>query len=563
MRHPRVLLPLLLSLLLATARAAPSEWPDADGTRFQGEPAGILGSLALFRTTEPVLKRVPLRALSEDDCRRLHAALAARPPRAPNWSAAQGAASRELVGAVKRLDYQYRRMVPAEIGNRPEPELLVIFYSYHNAADSWLLSNNIMPIHRRMQRAYPGLTATVFYGLWHDAEDHDKTTVQSWAPWLATDFAKQKNMPVIGRHAPPNGSAVAVITREGDLVMSVRPTNLDAIRQFIDDFTELLWTANPLNSRASTDRAYYSRAVRALEYASTDTGPQLIGNPLRADGLRQRNISRVEAHLEIDATGKVTTATLQPNASVPEKMAAPLADALRRSVFLPAMAHGAPVASTYDYVLEVPPANPEVDADVLWMDRSMRGEIPLLSWRILRSIPVPQQEFDEIEGIGADGKVTLRAFEVSDRRVSRESQVSAFKSDFFGEGGAGSVAPEEGAPQVVNGKTYTWQSIQSRNGYVDLREGIFPQPEYCIGYAWTEIEVSADVQTWLGIGSDDGIKIWLNGELVNDRWARRGSRIDDDIVPLRLKAGKNRLLIKIQNITGHWSFITRLRFRDR
>ena len=63
------------------------------------------------------------------------------------------------------------------------------------------------------------------------------------------------------------------------------------------------------------------------------------------------------------------------------------------------------------------------------------------------------------------------------------------------------------------------------------------------------------------MGSDDGIKIWLNGELVNDKWIRRISRIDDDIVPLRLKKGKNQLLIKIQNATGDWSFIYRLRTR--
>lgn len=563
MRHPRVLLPLLLSILLATARAVPSDWPDADGTRFQGEPAAIFGSLALFRTADPALKRVPLRALSEDDCRRLHQALAARPPRATTWSAAQGAATRELVGAVNRLDYQYRRMVPAVVDNRPEPELLVIFYGYYNAADSWLISNNISPIHRRAQRVYPGLTATVFYGLWHSAEDHEKTTIQAWVPWLATDFSRQKNMPVVARNAPPDGSAVAVITRDGDLVMSVRPTSLDAIRKFVDDFSELLWAANPLNIRAAADRAHYGRAVRALEFASADTGPQLMGNPLRADGLRQRNIGRVKARLEVDAMGKVTSATLVPGDTVPAKMTGPLAEALKRAVFLPAMASGTPVASTYDYVLEVPPANPEVDADVLWMDRSMRGEIPLLNWRILTSIPVPQREFAEIEGIAADGKVVMQAFEVSERRVSRASQESAFKSDFFGEGGAGSVMPEEGQPQVVDGRPYTWRSIQSRNGFVNLREGIYPQPEYCIGYAWTEIEVSADTQAWLGIGTDDGAKIWFNGDLVHDRWARHSSRIDDDIVPLRLKAGKNHLLIKIQNITDAWSFITRLRFRDR
>ncbi len=63
----------------------------------------------------------------------------------------------------------------------------------------------------------------------------------------------------------------------------------------------------------------------------------------------------------------------------------------------------------------------------------------------------------------------------------------------------------------------------------------------------------------MGLGSDDGLKLWLNGELVKDRWVRRDSKIDEDLIPLNLVAGKNRLLIKIQNASGAWSFVGRIR----
>ncbi|MDQ5977874.1 MAG: hypothetical protein QG602_846, partial [Verrucomicrobiota bacterium] len=559
---PRTLLVLLILGVCARLHAT-SDWPDADGARFQGEPAALFGSLALFRTADPVLKRVPLRALSAEDCRRFHQALSSRPARAVRWTEAQGAVTRELNGSLKRLEYQYRRMILADLASRPEPELLVVIYGYHGDSGTWMLSNNIVPIHHRLQRVYPGLTATVFYGLWHNEEEHERVTIQSWTPWLVTDFKRQKDMPALARRAPPDGSSMVVMTRDGDLLLGARPLNLAAIRTFIDDLSDLVWVASPLNSRTWTDRAHYGRAVRALAYAHSDAGPELIGNPLRADGLRQRGVGRVAAKLELDAEGKVTAATLQSGSVVPEKLTAPLTDALKRAVFLPAMTGGQPVASAYDYVLEVPPANPQADADLAWLDRSIRGEVPLLAWKTLGPIPVNEQEFSEIESIGPDGRVVLRAFEVSDRRVSRASQESAFSSDFFGEAGAASVVPVDGQAQAVDGKAYAWKAIQSQNGYVNLQEGIYPRPEYCVGYAWTEIEVSADTQAWLGIGSDDGLKVWHNGELVNDRWTRRISRIDDDIVPLRLKAGKNHLLIKIQNVAGDWSFVTRLRFRDR
>ena len=78
-----------------------------------------------------------------------------------------------------------------------------------------------------------------------------------------------------------------------------------------------------------------------------------------------------------------------------------------------------------------------------------------------------------------------------------------------------------------------------------------------------EVEVAADTDAWLGIGSDDGLKIWLNGELVADHWTERTSKLDDVIVPLRLHAGKNQFLIKIQNVKGRWSFTGRLRVRGK
>ena len=39
----------------------------------------------------------------------------------------------------------------------------------------------------------------------------------------------------------------------------------------------------------------------------------------------------------------------------------------------------------------------------------------------------------------------------------------------------------------------------------------------------------------------------------------RQSRVDNDVIPLHLKKGSNRLLLKIQNATIDWSFVCRLR----
>jgi len=54
----------------------------------------------------------------------------------------------------------------------------------------------------------------------------------------------------------------------------------------------------------------------------------------------------------------------------------------------------------------------------------------------------------------------------------------------------------------------------------------------------------------------------VNGALVADSWIVRPSRLDDDVVPVRLKAGRNQILVKVQNETAAWSFIARLRGRE-
>ena len=85
----------------------------------------------------------------------------------------------------------------------------------------------------------------------------------------------------------------------------------------------------------------------------------------------------------------------------------------------------------------------------------------------------------------------------------------------------------------------------------------------CVGYAWTEIMSPADTDAWLGIGSDDGLKVWVNGRLVANSWVVRPSRLGDHVVPFRLKAGRNQILVKVQNDTAAWSFIARLRVREQ
>ncbi|MCW8133349.1 MAG: alpha-glucosidase/alpha-galactosidase [Planctomycetota bacterium] len=78
--------------------------------------------------------------------------------------------------------------------------------------------------------------------------------------------------------------------------------------------------------------------------------------------------------------------------------------------------------------------------------------------------------------------------------------------------------------------------------------------EWCVAYGYTEIESVHPRETVLTCGSDDGIKIWLNGKVVHVNEVMRGYTPRADAVTVQLQAGINRILVKVDNYTAGWGF---------
>ncbi len=62
----------------------------------------------------------------------------------------------------------------------------------------------------------------------------------------------------------------------------------------------------------------------------------------------------------------------------------------------------------------------------------------------------------------------------------------------------------------------------------------------------------------LGVGSDDAVKVWLNGHLVHENWANRPPFPDNDRFKVTFRKGSNQLVFKIQNQVRRWGFCCRL-----
>ena len=97
----------------------------------------------------------------------------------------------------------------------------------------------------------------------------------------------------------------------------------------------------------------------------------------------------------------------------------------------------------------------------------------------------------------------------------------------------------------------------SDDGKVDLRE-LFEPHEWAIAYAYTSVHSPEEQEVELRSGSDDDLKIWLNGEEVLSENVARNAKLDQDVVQAKLKAGENHILLKICNRTVAWEFYFRI-----
>lgn len=87
---------------------------------------------------------------------------------------------------------------------------------------------------------------------------------------------------------------------------------------------------------------------------------------------------------------------------------------------------------------------------------------------------------------------------------------------------------------------------------------LFPGAENCDAYLRTTIVVPEDCSGMLLMGSDDGIKAWLNGVVVHSHNVDRGDVVDQDMARVTLKKGVNELVLKISQGGAGWSACARI-----
>ena len=104
-----------------------------------------------------------------------------------------------------------------------------------------------------------------------------------------------------------------------------------------------------------------------------------------------------------------------------------------------------------------------------------------------------------------------------------------------------------------------WFYYQSDTDKIPFNS-IFDPNDMVVAYAFCRINSDFEQKAILAVGSNDGVRVWLNGTMIHEnhppygRWLQK----DNDFVPIHLQQGLNTLLFKVDDGQGDFGLVARL-----
>ena len=167
-----------------------------------------------------------------------------------------------------------------------------------------------------------------------------------------------------------------------------------------------------------------------------------------------------------------------------------------------------------------------------------------------------QQRLDaplpELAAAQAEWEATMREQGFVAPQLGPWHSIGPFTADSFDEAHDKAFEPEQ---EIDLKKSY-------RNGRLkwqaqpDWKDGAAREftGENAATYLFRTITVGEALALPVALGSDDSIKVWVNGELVLNNKIQRGLAPDQEQLTIALKPGENQLLLKITNAAGGAGF---------
>ncbi len=127
-------------------------------------------------------------------------------------------------------------------------------------------------------------------------------------------------------------------------------------------------------------------------------------------------------------------------------------------------------------------------------------------------------------------------------------------------GGEARIRPTpELAHALPGGVRVPWKTFTAWSDAVGLDDALATPPEATgVAYAFATVRRAETGRAVLALGSDDGVRVFLNGTLVHEHRGRRPLVLDEDHVEVPMLAGENTLLVKVEQRRGPWAFALRV-----
>ncbi len=135
-----------------------------------------------------------------------------------------------------------------------------------------------------------------------------------------------------------------------------------------------------------------------------------------------------------------------------------------------------------------------------------------------------------------------------------------FDTDFL-KGEAAYIAEAGKEVACEGGKKLAWKACKSDSDLVDflaLSGLTMGDGENIAAYAFCWVELDQDVDAQVRVGSDDGYKLWIDGQLVKAVHEHRGAEQDQETYKMKLAKGKHPLLLKVDTDWGQFAFYLRI-----
>lgn len=199
-------------------------------------------------------------------------------------------------------------------------------------------------------------------------------------------------------------------------------------------------------------------------------------------------------------------------------------------------------------------------------DAELKNEAGLATAKIARSVagvlPGPAREAaGAVLAAGVTDPIKAQARDVIAYLERGEGYILGWQlAGPFAKAGATDHELFEVAFPPEQGGAARWRAVQAENGIVPLDQLV--GGDNCVAYLRATIKSAQAQRVRFELGSDDGAKVWLNGQVIQASNVNRGYSPGEDKFEGQLREGANALLVKVTQGGGGWTVGVRVRASD-